>query len=131
MNEKTFNSFNDQATQMFAPMAKISQLMLNNIEKLTELQLENIKSYSKLGLHQLKSAGEVQDTESMRQFTVKQTEMMSQISKKIVDDTRQLTELGMTFKQDVERIIGESNQVWQNAEKTATTAAKSGAKATV
>lgn len=108
MQDNVINAFAEQAKNMYSPVAKFNQLMVDNMEKMTQFQLDSIKSYSEIGLGQLRSAAEIKDLESFRSYSASQAEAASAVNKKIIEDAKTFTDMSLEFKTRVEEILDES-----------------------
>lgn len=123
MQENILNAFTEQAKSLYAPLTKMSSLMVEGLEKMTEFQLNSIKSYSEITMTQMKKAVEIKDADSLRNFSTSQAEVAASVNKKIMEDAKALSELANDFKGQVEAIMEEAKPTAKTAEKKATKAA--------
>ena len=115
MQENVINAFAEQAKNMYAPLTKFNQLLVDSMEKMTEFQLESVKSYSEIGLGQLRQAAAVKDLDGLKNYSEAQVAAVSTVNKKIIEDAKVLSDMSTEFKQQVEKIFQQSTAAAQKA----------------
>ncbi|AZZ91707.1 phasin family protein [Hahella sp. KA22] len=103
-----FGNFADQAKHMYEPVGKIGSLVVSNLERVAEFQMDAAKSYADLTMKQWKDIADIKDVESLKNFAAGQAELASEISKKWVEDMKVLGDMGIEFKDEVEKILATS-----------------------
>ena len=127
MSDNIFAAFTDQSKLFLEPLAKMNALAISNLEKAINFQMSALQSYSSLGLKQLKNAGQISDAESLQDYGTSQIEFLGTLSKKIIEDAKNLTDLGLDIKNDFEALLQETQEAASRAPKAkpkAATAAK-------
>lgn len=115
MSDNLLGNFTDQAKNVYEPLVKANQLLFKKLEKVAEFQMEAFKSYADMTGSQFKEILEVRDLESLKNYTTHQTEMASNLARKVVEDMKTLSEMGMEFKGEMEQVLDEAKSAAQNS----------------
>ncbi len=127
MNQKMFETFADQSRLFFAPLKQFNQAYVEQLERLSEFQIESMKRYSDLGIERLKSAMAVEDAESIQQFAQHEVEYVTQLNAKLLEDAKKITEIGNDFRTNVESMIKDGMNNFEETKSTSKPKSKTAA----
>ncbi|MDQ2695741.1 MAG: phasin family protein [Pseudomonadota bacterium] len=102
----------EQFQVVLTPAAKTHQLLATYLEKLVTYQTAALRSYMDLGVSRLKAATEITDYQGLQDFYAGQVQLVGVLRHKLVDDAKALTDLGISFKVEMDRLIRESLIQW-------------------
>lgn len=85
---------------------QINTLWFNSVEKSINLQIEACSHYANIGFEQVKKAIEVKDLEDLQTLANEQPNLSESINKKIIDDSKAVSDLTQEF-------IKNSEKIWQ------------------
>ena len=101
----------DQSKAMLEPATKMNTFAISSLEKTIKHQMDTMQEYSSLSFDQLKSAGGISKAEDLREYANSQVEFSGNLYKKILEDSKKLTGLGMELKSDFEALVEETKEV--------------------
>ncbi len=105
MSDNMIETLSTQIKQSLEPMNKIGSLVQANFEKLAELQMQSFKTYSELATRQLKAMANVRDLDGLKALGTTQTEIAGEISQKIMADLKEIADMGMALKTEIESAL--------------------------
>jgi phasin family protein len=108
MNQEFLKSLTEQTKNIFAPLQRYNQAMIENMEKVAEYQLSTLKNYSDMGLNQLKMVTQIDEKADISEVGSRQIAWLNSLSKTILDDAQRMAELGSEIKDSIEGIMRES-----------------------
>ena len=107
MSENYAEILKVQGEKLVAPVVKLNQLNVANLEKLTALQLASLSSLTDLGVAQLKAMVEVRDVDGAKVVAEQQAEYVRTVGEKLVADGKAVVELAKVYSADVQKIAQE------------------------
>ncbi|MDQ2697012.1 MAG: TIGR01841 family phasin [Pseudomonadota bacterium] len=108
MSNEILNNVTEQFKPVVASARELNQLAVASLEKVVKLQLASLQSYTDLVIANLKAAVEVQDVEGLKDYLTRQGELAKAVGEKLVQDAKDLTEVGNQFNADATRIVQNS-----------------------
>ncbi|MEE4251269.1 MAG: phasin family protein [Alcanivoracaceae bacterium] len=108
MNQEFLKNLTEQTKNIFAPLQRYNQTMIENMEKVTEYQLSALKNYSDMGLSQLKLVTQLDEKSDIADLGSRQIAWLNTLSKSILEDAQRMAELGSEIKDSLEGIVRDS-----------------------
>lgn len=108
MKLNTYTDVIEQYKAALAPVQKLTDLGVANVEKLAALQIKSIEVYSNLAISQLKAALSVQDIEGLKTYLADQQEVVKTVSEKLASDAKSVVELGEKFTAEAQKVAEET-----------------------
>ncbi|PIE44297.1 MAG: phasin family protein [Gammaproteobacteria bacterium] len=108
MSDNLLENIPDQAKHAFESMTKVNQLMVENLQKVAEFQMNAVRSYAELTMNQMKAFTDVHDIESLKALGSGQASFVNDLTHKVMEDFKALGEIGVEFKDEVEKVIKDS-----------------------
>ena len=108
MNYEMFDSMSKQHETMLATIQKFNKLAATNMEKLATLQMGALRGYNDFGLQNLRNLSEVKNPGLMQDYLRGQGEAIKALGEKVVTDAKAITQLGVEFNQEAQKIARES-----------------------
>ncbi|MCP5160418.1 MAG: phasin family protein [Hahellaceae bacterium] len=109
MTDNIIETLSSQLKQSIEPMNKVGSLVQANLEKLAELQLQSFRTYTELATRQWKALANARDLEGLKAFGETQTEIASEVGKKVMADLKEISEMGMQLKDEIEKIVSKKD----------------------
>lgn len=105
-----FKSFSEQLQGFTNPVMRYNQILAANMEKLAKLQLESTTAYTELSISRMQALADTKDPQSAAQFGAGQLETLAKVSNRMLEDIQALTQIGTSFKDEVDTLIAESTK---------------------
>lgn len=105
--DQLFDTYLEQAINVFEPWRKVNHVMLASMEKTIQFQLEVVQRYSYMGTERLKAANDIREINDLQNYTSRQIELLREWTEQAMDDARILTELGMEFRDELGKAFSE------------------------
>ncbi len=99
MSNDAIANFTASYDRFLAPIAKLNQLVVAQVEELTVLELSSLRAYTDRGLEQVKAAVEVSDTASFKAFAESQNAAVMYIGEKLVADAKEVAKIGNSYRE--------------------------------
>lgn len=93
-----------QQTGFTAPLIKFNQATVANLGKLKDYQFAALKTYLDMGFDCWKAAANMTGPHDLPAFFRSQMETASAVQQKMLDDMRELADIGIAIKTDFENI---------------------------
>jgi len=109
-NEFTSHALNPfgHTDRLVAPVRRLTDLMIDNLEKLTRLHLEAARVYTSMGIGQLRAAIAIHDPDSLREYVANQGVAAETVARRAAEDAETFAGIGNDFAADASRIAGEN-----------------------
>jgi phasin family protein len=98
------DKFFAQSENWVKPMVNANKLAVGNFEKFVDFQMKAWQKYVDLGMNQLKAAVEVDSPKAFQSYMSKQVEVASAVRQQMLNDFKELTEMGTHFKDDFTKL---------------------------
>ena len=108
MSNDVMNKVSEQYQTLLAPVVKANKLSAANLETLVNFQLSALQSYVDMAIGRMKAAAEITDPASLQSFMTSQAEAIAGLHRKLMDDSKALTDLTSRFKSDFDKLVQES-----------------------
>ncbi|MCP4125959.1 MAG: phasin family protein [Gammaproteobacteria bacterium] len=108
MTNEYIESLKERADEFLAPVQKLNQLNISNMEKLLALQTASLQVYSELGTNRLKAAFEINDAPALVDYLSGQVEFTKTISEQVISDTKITAEFSKEYGTEVQKIAEEN-----------------------
>lgn len=108
MQNEILNNVAEQFKPVVASARELNQLTVASLEKVVNLQLASLQSYTDLVIANLKAAVEVKDVEGLKDYLTHQGELAKVVSEKLVQDAKDLAEVGNQFNANAAKIVQDS-----------------------
>lgn len=109
-------SLTAKANNLIAPLFHVSQLAIDNFDKVSKLQLASAIYYAEIGLDDLRAAAKIRNVDGIGGFAKHHIEAIGGIHKKIMDDGRQLADLGSHFKDEIGTLFAFKKEIEKEIE---------------
>ncbi|MFZ1324410.1 MAG: phasin family protein [Candidatus Contendobacter sp.] len=108
MSNDVMNKVSEQYQNFLAPVIKANKLSAANLETLVNFQLNALQSYVDMAITRMKAAADITDPASLQTFMTSQAEAVASLHRKLMDDSKVLTDLTARFKADFDKLVQDS-----------------------
>jgi len=108
MTNEYIENLKEKSDELLAPVQKLNQLNVSNMEKLLALQTASLKAYSELGSNRIKAALEINDAAALTEYLSGQVEFAKTLSEQVISDAKTTAEFSKEYSAEVQKIAEEN-----------------------